>query len=597
MAFFDRRNLDFILYELLGVETLCGHPRHAGQDRAMFDGVLDTAVRIATEHFLPHAAQVDATEPEYDGTRVHILPQVKAALDAYREAGFMAAAFDADVGGLQLPWTIAQACGAVFAAANIGTYGYPLLTVAAANLLRAFGSAEQQAAFLGPMLEGRYFGTMCLSEPQAGSSLADIRTRAQPAAEGHYLVRGSKMWISGGEHDLAENIVHMVLARIPGAPAGVKGISLFLVPKYLPGVNGAPGVRNDVALAGLNHKMGYRATVNTLLNFGEQGRCIGYLVGEPQRGLEYMFQMMNEARIGVGLGATMCGYAGYLSALEYARGRPQGRLPENKDPTAPQVLIIEHADVRRLLLAQKAAVEGALALVLYCAHLVDRRRTAADAAERERLGLLLDILTPIAKSWPSEFCLEANKHAIQVLGGYGYTRDYPVERLYRDNRLNAIHEGTHGIQGIDLLGRKVTMRGGAALHLLLSEIEATLAEGRGHAALDEHVASLAGACARVREVTAALSLLPGEGRLGLMLANATVYLDMLGHVVIAWTWLRQALVAERALAAAGEQHDFYIGKQRACRYFFRYELPRVQPWLDLLARFDDTCLTMSVAAF
>ena len=350
-----------------------------------------------------------------------------------------------------------------------------MLTMANANLIAKFGTPDQIDAFLRPMLAGRFSGTMALSETQAGSSLADILTRAEPQADGTYRLFGSKMWISGAEHELTDNIVNLVLAKIPGGPAGTKGISLFIVPKYLVNEDGSIGERNNVVIAGLNHKMGQRGITNTVLNFDG---AVGYLVGEPHRGITYMFTMMNEARLGVGMGAVSLGYTGYLKSLDYARERPQGRPVTAKDPTTPQIPIIEHADVKRMLLAQKAYVEGGMALLLYCAKLVDLQHSAQTDAERDAVTLLLDILTPVGKSWPSQWCLEANSLAIQVHGGYGYTREYDVEQHYRDNRLNPIHEGTHGIQSLDLLGRKVTQRGGASLAALGEAIAQTVDDAR-----------------------------------------------------------------------------------------------------------------------
>ncbi len=589
----NRRDLEFVLYELLKVDALAKTERYGGQDRALYDQTLDAAERLATEKFATHAAELDEHEPTFDGERVHLLPAVKDALDAYVEAGFMGASLDADIGGMQLPWTIAQVCAAYFNAANIATSAYPFITIAACNLLNKFGSDEQKRRYLGPLVEGRFFATMVLSEPQAGSSLADIRTRAVPTDDGHYLVTGNKMWTSAAEHDLAENIIHFVLAKIPGGPPGVKGISLFIVPKYFVNDDGSLGARNDVRIAGLNHKMGYRGTVNAVFNLGERGQCHGWLLGAPHQGLACMFHMMNEARIGVGLGAVALGATGYLHSLRYARERPQGRHPTNKDPQSPMVPIVEHADIRRLLLAQKAAVEGGLALELYCSHLIDLERTTSDAAALDRLSLLLDILTPIAKSWPSEFCLEANKHAIQILGGYGYTRDYPLERFYRDNRLNPIHEGAHGIHGIDLLGRKVAMRGGAALNALLAEFDATLAEADTCPSLAEHVTSFRAIRAGLVETTAALGAVRDGGDVALALANAGIYLDTFGHIVVGWLWLKMAIVAARgAQGASGADVDFYASKLHTCRYFFRYELGKVPERLALLARVDDTCFAM-----
>ncbi|SLN70392.1 acyl-CoA dehydrogenase [Oceanibacterium hippocampi] len=594
----NRRDLAFQLYEVLGIEALTRRPRYAEHGRDTFEAVIDTAEAIAERHFAPHNAELDRNEPTFDGERVHIIPEVGEALRHYIEAGFMAAGHDEAAGGMQLPYVVTQACAAFFQAANISTAAYPFLTGAAANLLDAFGSPQQKERYMTPMLEGRYFGTMALSEPQAGSSLSDIRTRAEPQDDGTYRLFGNKMWISGGEHDLSENIVHLVLAKIPGGPAGVKGISLFIVPKYLVNDDGTRGPRNDVRLAGLNHKMGYRGTTNTLLNFGEEDGALGYLVGEPHQGLRCMFHMMNEARIGVGLGAVMLGYAGYLYSLEYARTRPQGRHPGDKDPSTPQVRLIEHADIRRMLLAQKAAVEGGLGLCLLSARLVDDKATAEDPAEREAAATLLEILTPIAKAWPSQYCLEANGHAIQILGGYGYTRDYPVEQYYRDNRLNPIHEGTNGIQAIDLLGRKVTMQGGAAYHLLLERINATVDAAAEHTELAEYAEGLAAAGRRLVETTRVLTSAAAEGKVALSLANATHYLDLLGHIVIAWIWLDQAIAALRGLEAAqGTERDFYLGKLRTCRYFFRFELPRTAAWATLLGKLDDTTLGMPEAGF
>ncbi|MFS4109078.1 acyl-CoA dehydrogenase [Streptomyces sp. SID89] len=587
----SRRDLDFLLYEWLDVESLTARPRFADHSRETFDAALDLSETIATRHFAPHNKKNDAEEPRFDGTRVHIIPEVGKALRVFADAGLIGGAMDAEVGGMQLPGVVADACFAWFQAANVGTAAYPFLTIGNANLLLAHGSPEQIDTYVRPMVEGRFTGTMCLSEPQAGSSLADVRTRAEPAGDGTYRLFGNKMWISGGDHELTENIVHLVLARIPGGPPGVKGLSLFIVPKYLVGPDGTPGERNDVVLAGLNHKMGYRGTTNTLLNFGEGGfrpggapGAVGHLVGEPHRGLAYMFHMMNEARIGVGLGATALGYTGYLHALDYARTRPQGRPVTAKDAAAPQVPIIEHADVRRMLLAQKSYVEGALALILYCGRLLDEQRTAATEQERDRARLLLDVLTPIAKSWPSQWCLEANNLAIQVHGGYGYTREYDVEQFYRDNRLNPIHEGTHGIHGLDLLGRKVVADGGAGLGLLAETISATTARAAAaQGELAELGRRLDAALARIVTVTGRLW---ADGDPQTALANASVYLEAVGHTVLAWIWL------EQLLAADGRDGDFYAGKRQAARYFFRYELPRTTAQFDLLESLDRTTLDM-----
>ncbi len=594
----SRRDLDFLLYEWLDVESLTQRTRFAEHSRETFNAALDTCEQIATDLFAPHNKKSDQHEPHFDGNAVQMIPDVKLALDAFCAAGLMAAGQDFEHGGMQLPCVVEKAGFAYFKGANVGTSSYPFLTIGNANTLMKCGTPEQIEQYVMPMLSGRFFGTMCLSEPQAGSSLSDIVTRAEPQTDGSYRVFGNKMWISAGEHELSENIVHLVLAKVPGPDGklipGVKGISLFIVPKKLVHADGTLGERNDVVLAGLNHKMGYRGTTNCLLNFGEgkftpDGKpgAVGYLVGEVHKGLANMFHMMNEARIGVGLGAVMLGYTGYLHALDYARNRPQGRAPRAKDPATPQVPIIAHTDVKRMLLAQKSYVEGGLALALYCARLVDEERSADSPAAQRHASLLLDILTPIAKSWPSQWCLEANNLAIQVHGGYGYTREYNVEQFYRDNRLNPIHEGTHGIQGLDLLGRKVSMQNGAAFEALGIEVKATIVRAAAVPALADYASALSAAMQRLATVTHTLY---GAPDLDVTLANASLYLEAFGHTVLAWIWLEQALCAVGHDAV--HDADFYRGKLQACRYFYRWELPRINPQLDLLASLDVTTLEM-----
>ncbi|WP_137389896.1 acyl-CoA dehydrogenase [Rhodoligotrophos defluvii] len=590
----SRRDLDFLLYEMLDAESLTARARFAEHGRETFDGALDLSAQLAADLFRPHNKLSDQNEPRFVNGRVEMIPEVKTALAAYAEAGLLAATQDATLGGMQLPMTIAQACYAYFDAANVSTASYGMLTIANANLLARYGSEQQKRLYLPGLLSGRFLGTMCLSETQAGSSLADIRTTADPQPDGTYQITGSKMWISAGEHELSDNIIHLVLARLRDAPPGAKGISLFLVPKRHIAEDGTVGASNNVVLAGLNHKMGFRGITNCVLNFGESGATIATMVGEPNKGLAYMFHMMNEARIAIGRCATMLGYTGYLHALDYARTRLQGRPPAAKDPTQPPVPIIAHADVRRMLLAQKAYVEGALALILTCARLVDEQATAATEQERADTNLLLDVLTPIAKAWPSKYCLAANDLAIQVHGGYGYTREFDVEQFYRDNRLNPIHEGTNGIQALDLLGRKVMMDDGAAFRLIIDRMGETTRQAEASASPDVRAwgADLSRALDALTETTAALRDEPDVER---RLANASVYLDVFGHTVIAWMWLTQAIAAAHRLSSdgvSGADRDFYSGKLQACRYFFQWELPQVQPGHALLRRRDPACLDM-----
>ncbi|MFZ2990966.1 acyl-CoA dehydrogenase [Ideonella sp.] len=609
--------VDFLLNDWLNVASLTERPRFADHSPETFAQVLDTCERIAREKYAPFNRLVDIQEPHFDGEKVTLPQATHDAWKAYAESGMLSAAQDYDIGGMQLPYVVEAAANGFFGKASI-SIGAGMLTTGNANLLMVHGTELQKQVFALNEFSGRWSGTMCLSEPQAGSSLSDIATRAVPDGDAfeadplgpRYRLVGNKMWISAGEHELTENIVHLVLAKIPGPDGklvpGVKGISLFIVPKKLVNAQAElTGERNDVVLAGLNHKCGWRGTTNTLLNFGEgkfrpggQAGAIGYLVGRPGEGLRCMFHMMNEARIGVGIAATVLGMAGYEASLAYARQRPQGRpiTEGGKDAARPQVPIIEHADVKRMLLAQKAYCEGALALELYCARLVDEAHTGAPESAAEA-SLLLEVLTPIAKSWPSEWCLEANSLAIQVHGGYGYTRDFPVEQYWRDNRLNMIHEGTHGIQALDLLGRKVVMQGGAGLKLLASRMSDTMARA---GQVDGLAGWANGLGAALQQLGASTKSAWSTGVPEEALANATPYLQAFGHVVLAWVWLELGLAASASQArpdASDDERARAAGLLAALRYFHAYELPKIGAWLGVVASREPVCREMQDAWF
>ena len=605
----------FLLYDWLQAESLNQRPRFADHSRETFDSVFDTCERIAREKYAPFNRLVDTQEPHFDGEKVILPKATHEAQKAYAASGMLSAAQDYDMGGMQLPYTIEAAANSFFAMASV-SIGSSMLTTGNANLLMVHGTSAQKEVFAKHEFSGRFSGTMCLSEPQAGSSLSDVTTRAVPDGDDfeaeplgvRYRLKGNKMWISSGEHELTDNIIHLVLAKIPGPDGklipGTRGISLFIVPKKLLNEKAElTGVRNDVALAGLNHKLGWRGTTNTLLNFGEgkypvDGKpgAVGYLVGKPHEGLRCMFHMMNEARIGVGMAATMLGLAGYYASLDYAKNRPQGRPMGigGKDAAQPQIRIIEHADVKRMLLAQKSYCEGALALELYCARLVDEQHTGApEAADDARM--LLEVLTPIAKSWPSEWCLEANSLAIQVHGGYGYTRDFPVEQYWRDNRLNMIHEGTHGIQATDLLGRKVLMEGGRGLALLASRINATIERAIQVPELAEYAHALGKALQQVGSATKAawVTGMPVDA-----LANAVPYMQAFGHTVLAWIWLDVASTSLQSQSRnATKSIAAHAGRMGATRYFYHYELPKIDAWLRVVEARDQTCADLPEEAF
>jgi alkylation response protein AidB-like acyl-CoA dehydrogenase len=559
----------------------------ADDDWDTIDAILDLSASIASDAFLPHYKESDRTEPTLTPTGVHILPAIGAALREYANAGFFAAGFDEQLGGLGLSAVVTYAILAQFSAANIATAAYPMLTAANARLIATFGSAAQIEQFALPQIAGHWFGTMCLSEPQAGSSLGDILTRA--TAEGkdtlgeRFRLTGNKMWISGGDQDVSDNIIHLVLAKIPQAdgslPPGTKGISLFIVPKVLP-----DGQRNDIAIAGLNHKMGYRGTSNCLLNFGETIGATGWLIGEPGKGIAQMFQMMNEARIAVGVGAAALGFRGHRISLCYAQERSQGRLAGGH--TGLPVAIFEHPDIKWMLLAQKAYTEGALGLCLYCASLVDRPQET-DA------GALLSLLTPVAKTWSAEYCLKANDLAIQIHGGYGYTRDFDVEQLYRDNRLNAIHEGTTGIQAADLLGRKILRDGPFAFDVATTRVMACVAEASKNSRLAGRTEALTDAWRSVVDTVNVLRSVERQTALD----NATMFLRAFGHTIVAWLWIEQILAAERAESEGRVSARFVHGKERACRYFFDCELPKVRVWLAVVSAMTDVASGASIDEF
>ncbi len=626
-----RTTLDFLLYDWLkldsnGADSLIRRSRFSDHSRETFDAVLDTCERIAREKYAPFNRLVDTEEPRTemgtDGALRVVLPKATHdARAAYAESGMLSAAQDYEQGGMQLPYTVEAAANTFFGCASI-SIGSNLLSVGNANCIRTHGTPMQAKVFAANEFNGRWAGTMCLSEPQAGSSLSDIATRAvledaTDALGPRYRLTGNKMWISSGEHEMTENIVHLVLAKIPDASggliAGTRGISLFIVPKKMVNadtstgsVRAVVGERNDVVLAGLNHKLGWRGTPNTLLNFGEgafkpggSAGAVGYLVGKPGEGLRCMFHMMNEARIGIGMAATMLGLAGYYASLAYAKSRPQGRpmTGSGKDAAAPQVRLIEHADIKRMLLAQKSYGEGALALALYCARLVDELHTAkADAANEARL--LLEVLTPIVKSWPSEWCLEANSLAIQIHGGYGYTRDFPVEQYWRDNRLNMIHEGTHGIQALDLLGRKVLMEGGKAYGVLVARFKITIDKALQTPALEANAQLLR---AYAGKVDAAKNAAWATGEPSQALANAVPFMQAMGHAVLAWMWLDVGLTCigklDGASADRPSSQAATTGRLGAMQFFFNYELPKIDAWLNVVSNRDSTCADLPENAF
>ncbi|MEC5210916.1 alkylation response protein AidB-like acyl-CoA dehydrogenase [Psychrobacter sp. PL15] len=590
--------LPFQLYDVLNTEALCNSTKFEEHNRATFDAVLDTANKMATNLFLPHNHIADKSEPQFDGKKVSMIDDVKVAFDAFRESGFIAGRYSFEDGGMQLPETVMTAVAGYFMAANPSTTAYPFLTTAAINVISHFASDDIKQAFMPRMLTGEFTGTMALTEPHAGSSLADIRTTAVQQDDGSYRVKGSKIYISGGDHELSDNIVHLVLAKVPGGPGGVKGISLLAVPKYRLNDDSSVGARNDVHLTGLLHKLGYRGTTSTSLSFGDEGECYGYLIGEEHFGLRYMFKMMNEARIAVGFGAAMIGYRGYQYSLAYAKDRTQGRIAPNNKPEHDATAIINHGDVKRMLLAQKAYTEGGISLCLYGSNLIDRINTCDDVTLKAELSELLDLLTPVLKAWPSEYGPKANDLGIQVLGGAGYTREYHAEQFWRDNRLNPIHEGTNGVQALDLSFRKLWQNQGLGIQILKREVTHDL-QNISTPEAAKLAANLTPYMGQLHDVLVHLGGVLATDKAITLTGNAQAFMNIFATIVVSWIWIRQASKAEQLLSASPdlEKQNFYNGKIQAAKYFIDWELPTIKRDIKLLMNTNEVCTDMQADWF
>ncbi|UTA67769.1 acyl-CoA dehydrogenase [Emticicia sp. 21SJ11W-3] len=579
--FFSKRNVNFLLYEVHDVESLTGHSYFADHNRETFDMTIDTATQIAENLMFPFLKDVDKNQPELKDGQVQVHPSIRNYLKAVGESGIIGADFDYENGGAQMPVTITSTVGYILMSANNGMM-YTGLTAGGARLIASFGSDELKKQYIENMITGKWQGTMCLTEPQAGSSLSDITSSAEPLENGAYKIRGQKVFISAGDHNATENIIHLFLARIKGAPKGTKGISLFVVPKYR-----LDGTDNDVTSMGIYHKLGQKGVPAMHLGFGDRNDdCIGYLVGEPNKGLSYMFQMMNEARIGVGLTGVSITSAAYYAALEYAHERPQSRRLNAKTALdTPQVPIIQHPDVKRMLLFQKSVVEGGLSLLLETSKYFDLSEASDDPEEKENAHLMVELLTPIAKTFPCEYGVLSISNAVQCFGGYGFTEDFPVEQYYRDIRITPIYEGTTGIQSQDLLGRKIMLAGGKPLQLLAAEIGKTIETANQYDGLIKYAQLLTESTGQLSKVTKHLLGIAGTGDIERFLSDATLYMELFSLNVIAWQWLKQGVVAQQKLLAGTNDADFYESKIHTMKYFFHYELPKTQ---GLATRLTDT---------
>lgn len=570
-------NLRFLLYDVHKAEEIFDTEYYQDYDREGVDILLDAAKDLADKAYHPYSVEMDEQPVVYKDGKIIAHPQLGTIIEKAAEAGIFGSYFSYEDGGMQLPMILFGATNHIYHAANNHVVGYMNLTTGAANLIVNFGSQALKDTYVPHMIAGKWMGTMALTEPQAGSSLSDVATTAYPQEDGSYKIKGQKIFISGGDHQFGENFVHLTLARIEGAPAGTKGISLFVVPKHRLSEDGSLSY-NDVITAGDFQKMGQRGYATAHLVFGENDDCHGYLVGQENRGLKYMFQMMNEARIDVGHIANSIATAAYYASLQYAKERPQGRRLSSdgtKNVSEEQALIIKHPDVRRMLLLQKSVVEGGLSILLECGKLADIVQTT-EGQEREEAHLLMEILTPIAKTYPSEMGRVATSNGLQVLGGYGFCVDFPLQQYYRDIRITSLYEGTTGIQSMDLLGRKATMQNGRALKLLVEKMMLTISETNSFDNLKPYANQLGEKIKLTQQILQHLMGFAMKGDHERFLADASLFMEYTSTVVIAWQWLKQAVIAQHALVTGTGTFtsDFYEAKLLTMRFYFKYELPK-----------------------
>ena len=587
----DLRTIKFLLHEVLNLDGLLQYPYYEDHSHETFDMAADTAYQLAHEVFWPSYQEFDQEGAQFDGKKVSAPAAMHEIWKQCTEGGWMAPHMSYEDGGQQFPITIHALACFLFNCGNTAAAMYLGLTYGAAHLIKTFGSKELQDRYMGPLLAGRFAGTMVLTEPDTGTSVGDMTTTASKSPDGgHWLMRGNKRFISGGDHDLTENIIHPVLARTEGAPPGIKGLSLFIVPKYRVNDDGSIGEWNDVTTTGIEHKLGLKGSATASLTFGDRGDCRAWLVGELNQGLKYMFELMNMARVFTGMQAVGVASAAYHCALEYARMRLQGRDITSRDPLEPQIPIIQHPDVRLMLLKQRAVVEGCLGLFLYCARVYDEEHAVTDPEEQQRLHLLLEMLTPCCKAYGSDAAFESIRLAIQCHGGSGYSEDYPVAQMLRDCKVFSIYEGANGIQALDLLGRKVPMMGGMAVQALNAEVGKTIAEAKALAPLKDLAEKIEALQNEVVRATMHLGMKGMSGEVHLFICNATAYLEMFSQLAISWQLLMQAVTAQKALDAGTTEENFYRGKIETARCYAGYNVPHAMATAQMLTSDERTAL-------
>ena len=569
--YYNREHLNFILFDVLKADTVTKYEYFSDHDKEALQMYIDATDQFAKEYLFPHLVEMDRKQPELVDGRIRVHHVHKDIMLKSGENGWISILASKEVGGLQMPAVFSTAASFILGAANYSGCVFVGLTMGAAHLIETFADKKYHDVYLPKMFAGEWQGTMALTEPGAGSSLSDVVSTAEKQDDGTYKISGQKIFISCGDSDVVDNVVHLMLARVKGAPAGTKGISMFIVPRERIKDDGTLE-HNDVTSIGVYHKMGYKGAPIAHLSFGENNDCKGWLVGEENKGLSYMFQMMNEARISVGLHATSISSAAYYASLKYANERLQGRNIAEKNPELPQTPIINHADVKRMLLFQKTFIDGALCLELQCSYFSDMARVT-EGEEQEKYHLLLELLTPVAKSYPAEMSNFSTSTAIQIFGGYGFTKDFIAEQYYRETRIHTIHEGTTAIHGLDLLGRKVMMKGGKAVMFLMQEVMGDIAKAKQHDNTKMHAATLEKKLGQLQDLSMHLMGVAQKEGVEAYLSDATLYLELFGTLVMGWQWLKMANTCNESSTLDA---DFKDSKFLCCNYFFEYELPKAE---------------------
>jgi alkylation response protein AidB-like acyl-CoA dehydrogenase len=594
MKYYDPKTLSFLLSDVHHLDELLSLDRYSAYDRQSIDILLEAVKDFSDTSLFPYIKEMDEQPSVFKDGKVTVHPQFGPILKKAGEMDLISAFMDEKDNGLQLPILVNNALYFIMEAANNHVTGYMGLTAGAANLIVSFGSEELKKKYVPKMLKMQWGGSMCLTEPQAGSSLSDITSSAKPLGDGSYAIKGQKIFISASDHQFADNFIHLVLARVEGAPAGTKGASLFVVPQYQVNDDGTKGAYNHVDVVGEFVKLGQRGYCTNHLAFGDSGESIGYVVGVENKGLIYMFQLMNEARIATGRMGTGIASAAYYASLQYAKERPQGRKLQSsgkKDPSEEQTLIINHPDVKRMLLHQKAIVEGSLSLILQCSYYVDKLMTT-EGEESNKYHLLTEILNPIAKTYPSEAGKDAVDLGLQVLGGYGFTMDFILQQYYRDIRIISIYEGTTGIQSLDLMGRKISMAEGAALKLLAKEMEATIMAAMQKEELKKYALELGESAKLIEECIGHLMPYAMKGNHERYLADATIFMDLFGTVVIGWQWLKMGIAANKQTDATFKQ-----SKLNTLEYFYKYEMSRCKGLQKTICNDSEVTINMQAEMY